>query len=405
MRIHEYQARELLRTAGVPTPRFAVAESAAAATEEASRLFAAGTTQVVIKAQVHAGGRGKAGFVKLVKNAADAKTAAEFMFGNRMVSPQTPREGLDVRRVLVAEAVEIAHEYYMAITVDRAQRANAMIASSEGGTEIEVVAAERPEAIIRCRIDPLIGMPAHQAREAAFRLGFKGRQVSQAVTIMLRLAELMRSSDASLVEVNPLVVTPSSKQFPDGEVLAIDAKFTFDDNALFRQKTVSALFDPSEENPAELRAQEFGLSYVALDGSIGCLVNGAGLAMSTMDLVKLHGGSPANFLDVGGSASEEAVGEAFRIILGDPRVKGVLVNIFGGIMPCDRIARAIVAAATQIGFEVPLVVRLEGTNVDEARRILSEAQRDIPTMQSAHDLTDAAKRIVAAVGAGTPAVA
>lgn len=405
MRIHEYQARELLRAAGVPTPRFAVADSAISATEESTRLFSAGAKEVVIKAQVHAGGRGKAGFVKLVRNAADAKAAAEFMFANRMVSPQTPPEGLDVRRVLVAEAVPIAHEYYLAVTVDRTGRTNVMIASAEGGTEIEVVAEQRPEAILRCRLDPLIGLPAHVAREAAFRLGLKGRQVAQAVTIMMRLGELMHSRDASLVEINPLVITPPTAEHPDGQVLAIDAKFTFDDNALFRQSAITALFDPTEENPAELRAHEFGLSYVALDGSIGCLVNGAGLAMSTMDLVKLHGGSPANFLDVGGSASEEAVGEAFRIILGDPRVKGVLVNIFGGIMPCDRIARAIIGAARQIGFKVPLVVRLEGTNVEVARRLLSEAQRDIPTMQSAHDLTDAARRIVAAVGAKAPAIA
>jgi len=405
MRIHEYQARELLRSAGVPTPRFAVAESVPTVVEEASRLIAAGAREVVIKAQVHAGGRGKAGFVKLVRSGADAKAAAEYMFSNRMKSPQTPPEGLDVRRLLVAEAVEISLEYYLAVTLDRTARTNTMIASAEGGTEIEVVAAERPDAILRCAIDPLIGLPAHTAREMAFRLGFKGRQVPQAVTIMMRLAELARSRDASMVEINPLVVTPPTREHPDGEVLAIDAKFTFDDNALFRQSDIAELFDPSEENPAELRAHEFGLSYVALDGSIGCLVNGAGLAMSTMDLVKLHGGSPANFLDVGGSASEEAVGEAFRIILGDPRVKGVLVNIFGGIMPCDRIARAIIGAARQIGFKVPLVVRLEGTNVDAARRILDEARRDIPTMQSARDLTDAAKRIVAAVGAKATAVA
>lgn len=403
MRIHEFQARDLLRDAGVATPRSAVASSVAEVVAEAERLLGGGARSIVIKAQVHAGGRGKAGFVKLVGSAAEAKAAAEFMFSNRMKSPQTPPEGLEVRRLLVAEAVDIAREYYLAVTLDRSARTNAMIASAEGGTEIEVVAAERPDAILRCPIDPLNGLGAHRARDLAFRLGLKGRQVPQAVTVMLRLAELAQRSDASLVEINPLVVTPPTTEHPDGQVLAIDAKFSFDDNAMFRQAAIAALFDPSEENAAELRASEFGLNYVALDGSIGCLVNGAGLAMSTMDLVKLHGGSPANFLDVGGGASEQAVGEAFRIILGDPRVKGVLVNIFGGIMPCDRIARAIVGAARQIGFKVPLVVRLEGTNVDAARRILQEALRDIPTMQSATDLTDAAKRIVAAVG--TPAAA
>ncbi len=403
MRIHEYQARQLLRTAGVPTPDFSVVQGVGDAEREAARLFADGAKEVVIKAQVHAGGRGKAGFVKLVRSAAEAKAAAEFMLSHRMVSPQTPPEGLQVRRLLVAEAVPIAREFYLAITVDRAARTNALVASAEGGTEIEVVAASRPEAIIRRSLDPLLGLPAHAARETAFQLGFKGRQVRQAVDIMLALGETMRSLDASLVEINPLVVTPSTPEHPDGRVLAVDAKFTFDDSALFRHPEISALFDPEEENPSELRAQEFGLNYVALDGTIGCLVNGAGLAMSTMDLVKLHGGSPANFLDVGGSASEEAVTEAFRIILADPRVRGVLVNIFGGIMPCDRIARAITAAAQQVGFTVPLVVRLEGTNVAQARRILEEARREIPTMQSAHDLTEAARSVVEAVGAASSA--
>ncbi|MBX3354841.1 MAG: ADP-forming succinate--CoA ligase subunit beta [Phycisphaeraceae bacterium] len=405
MRIHEHQARALLRGAGVATPRFSVAHSVPDAVTEAQRLFGEGAKEVVMKAQVHAGGRGKAGFVKLVRSGEEARKAAEFMLSTRMKSPQTPPEGLEVRTLLVAEAVEIAKEFYLAVTLDRSVRTNLVIASAEGGTEIETVAEERPEAILRVPMDPVTGLAPYQAREIAFKLGFHGRQVAQAVTIMLRLAKLAVDRDASLAEVNPLVVTPPSSEHPDGQVLAIDAKFTFDDNALFRQSEVADLFDPTEENPAEIRAHEFGLSYVALDGSIGCLVNGAGLAMSTMDLVKLHGGHPANFLDVGGSASEEAVGEAFRIILADPRVKGVLVNIFGGIMPCDRIARAIVAAATQIGFKVPLVVRLEGTNVDAARRILKDAQRSIPTMQAASDLTDAARRIVAATGAKAAALA
>jgi succinyl-CoA synthetase beta subunit len=238
-----------------------------------------------------------------------------------------------------------------------------------------------------------------QAREVAFGLGFEGKQVNQAVDVMMRLANLFIGTDASLAEINPLIVTPATAQHSDGQIVAIDAKFNFDDNALFRHRRIADLFDPSEENPAELRARTFDLSYVALDGNIGCLVNGAGLAMSTMDIVKLHGGEPANFLDVGGSASEEAVTEAFRIILSDRRVQGVLVNIFGGIMQCDIIARAIVAAATEVGFKVPLIVRLEGTNVEEARKILGDARRDIPNMQTATDLTDAAKKVCAAVAA------
>jgi succinyl-CoA synthetase beta subunit len=263
--------------------------------------------------------------------------------------------------------------------------------------DIEHVAATRPEAILKQPIDPVAGLHPWAARLMAFRLGFKGKAVGQAADILLRLARTFVEKDATLAEINPLVLTPATAEHPDGRVIAIDAKFTFDDNALFRQKAIAAFFDPTEENPAEIRANEYGLSYVALDGTIGCLVNGAGLAMSTMDIVKLHGGDPANFLDVGGSASEEAVTEAFRIILSDTRVNGVLVNIFGGIMQCDRIARAIIASAKTVGFQVPLVVRLEGTNVKEARALLEAARGDIPTMQTATDLTDAAKRIVAAV--------
>ena len=353
----------------------------------------------VVKAQVHAGGRGKAGFVKVVKSIDEALAAAKFMLGNRMKSPQTPPEGLEVNRLLIADAVEIAHEFYVAVLVDRANRTNTLIASAEGGVEIEKVAETRPEAIIRIPLDPVAGLQPFQAREVALALGFKGKAIAQAISVFTKLSALQRSTDASLVEVNPLVLTPATDVHPDGQVMAIDAKFDFDDNALFRHPDIAAMHDPTEENAAEMRAQEFGLSYVALDGNIGCLVNGAGLAMSTMDIIKLHGGEPANFLDVGGSATEEAVTEAFRIILSDDRVKGVLVNIFGGIMQCDRIARAIVGAAQTIGFRVPLVVRLEGTNVNEARRILDEARVNIPTMQSATDLTDAASKIVAAVAA------
>jgi succinyl-CoA synthetase beta subunit len=284
----------------------------------------------------------------------------------------------------------------VAVLTDRSTRRNVLIASAEGGVDIEHVAETRPEAILKQPLDPVTGLHPYMARDMAFRLGFQGKTVAQAADIFLKLARTFIERDATLAEINPLVLTPASAAHPEGQVIAIDAKFTFDDNAMFRQKQVQAFFDPAEENPSEIRANEFGLSYVALDGTIGCLVNGAGLAMSTMDIVKLHGGEPANFLDVGGSASEEAVTEAFRIILSDARVNGVLVNIFGGIMQCDRIARAIIASAKTVGFKVPLVVRLEGTNVTEARKLLEAARGDIPTMQTASDLTDAAKRIVAA---------
>jgi succinyl-CoA synthetase beta subunit len=397
MKIHEYQARQLLADAGLPVPQGRMVESVKDAAAEARRILDAGSGIVVVKAQVHAGGRGKAGFVKVCRTAAEAEQAAAFMLSNRMVSPQTPPEGLVVTRLLVAAGVDIAKEYYLAVVTDRARRTSTLIASAEGGVEIEHIAATRPEAIVKVALDPLTGLQPYQAREVAFRLGFKGRQVAQAVDAMLRLAALYLAKDASLAEINPLVVTPATPEHPDGRVVAIDAKFNFDDNALFRHPDLRAMFDPAEENPAEMRAREFDLNYVALDGNIGCLVNGAGLAMSTMDIVKLHGGEPANFLDVGGGATEEAVTEAFRIILSDARVKGVLVNIFGGIMQCDRIARAIVAAAKAVGFRVPLVVRLEGTNVAEARRILEAARGDLPTMQPATDLADAARRICAAV--------
>ena len=397
MKIHEFQARQLLAQAGVAVPAFAVAEDVATAVAEAKKLFDSGIKEIVIKAQVHAGGRGKAGFVKLVSNLKDAEAAATFMLTNKMVSYQTGPEGLVVRKLLIAAAEAISKEYYLAITIDRARRTATLIASAEGGVEIEVVAEKNPDAIIKVPLHPLLGLQAFQARELAFRLGFKGKQVGQAADIMMKVGKVFRETDASLVEINPLVVTPPDEKNPDGRVLALDAKFQFDDNALFRHPDLGKMFDPTEENPAEIRAHEFGLSYVALDGNIGCLVNGAGLAMATMDIVKLHGGEPANFLDVGGSASEEAVTEAFRIILSDPNVKGILVNIFGGIMQCDKIARAIVTSAKNVGFKVPLVVRLEGTNVAAARQILADAQKEIPAMQPATDLTDAASRIVEAV--------
>lgn len=407
MKVHEYQARELLAEAGVPVPPGVMITSIEEAGKAYEQVTAEGGPLAVVKAQVHAGGRGKAGFVKLVRSAEEALEAARFMLSNRMVSPQTPPEGLEVKRLLIAAGVEIAdradggkEEFYLAITTDRGTRRNVLIASREGGVEIEQVAHDRPEAIIKEPLHPLLGLQGYQARRVAFSLGLSGKQASQAAGIMVNLARLFESKDCSLAEINPLVVTAS------GRVLAIDAKFNFDDNAMFRHAELAALADPSEESPAEARAHRMGLSYIALDGNIGCLVNGAGLAMATMDIVKLHGGEPANFLDVGGGASEEAVTEAFSIILSDAKVRGVLVNIFGGIMRCDVIAQGIINAARGFtnadgskGFKVPLVVRLEGTNVDQGRRLLEEARGSLPTLQAATDLTDAARKVCGAIGA------
>jgi succinyl-CoA synthetase beta subunit len=396
MRVHEFQAREMLANAGVQVPSGGVAVTVDEAVAAATEIFSSGNSIAVVKAQVHAGGRGKAGFVKVCKNIEEVRTAATFMLSNRMTSPQTPPEGLEVRRLLVAAGVDIQKEFYVAVLTDRATRRNMLIASAEGGVEIEHVAETRPEAILKQPLDSQLGLHPYMARKMAFELGFKGKAIAQATDALLKLAKVFVEKDATMAEINPLVLTMPDAKNTDGRVMAIDAKFTFDDNALFRHPTVAALFDAQEENPAEIKANEFGLSYVALDGSIGCLVNGAGLAMSTMDIIKLHGGEPANFLDVGGSASEEAVTEAFRIIISDSRVKGILVNIFGGIMQCDRIARAIISAAKTVGFQVPLVVRLEGTNVVEARKLLEAAKREIPMMQTASDLTDAAMKIIAA---------
>ena len=399
MKIHEYQARDLLASYGIPVPAGQVITSK----EDAAQAYKAvtsdaGTDLAVVKAQVFAGGRGKAGFVKLVRSAEEATEAAKFMLSNKMVSNQTGPEGLEVNKLLIAAGVDIAHEYYLAITTDRNTRRNFLIASNQGGVDIEQVAEDSPDAIIKCPIHPLTGLQPYQAREIAYALGFKGKQINQAVKIMMALSKLYHDKDCSIAEINPLITTPAGADSPDGQVLAIDAKFNFDDNATFRHKDIQALHDPSEDNPAETRAAKMGLSYIALDGNIGCLVNGAGLAMATMDTIKLEGGDPANFLDVGGSASEEAVTEAFRIILSDQAVKGILVNIFGGIMRCDIIAQGIVNAAKEIGFTIPLVVRLEGTNVQAGRDLLKKASADLPTLQAAEDLGDAAKKVVAAVG-------
>jgi len=415
MKIHEYQGRDLLRAYGIPVP----AGQTISSIEEAPGAFKAATANqstplAVIKAQVHAGGRGKAGFVKLVKTAAEAEAAARFMLTNRMKSPQTPPEGLEVSKLLVAAGVDIAdragggkEEFYLAITTDRRTRRNVLIASREGGVEIETIAHERPDAIIKEILHPLTGLAPYQARNVATRLGLTGKLINQAADAMVKLSKLFIEKDCTIAEINPLVIASvtSANGAAEKQVLAIDAKFNFDDNGTFRHKDIEAMFDPTEENPAEMKARKFGLSYIALDGSIGCLVNGAGLAMATMDVVNLHGKTPANFLDVGGGASEEAVTEAFSIILSDKAVKGILVNIFGGIMRCDIIAQGIINAATNYknadgstGFKVPLVVRLEGTNVDAGRKLLTDAKAKLPTLQAATDLTDAAKKVCAAVG-------
>jgi succinyl-CoA synthetase beta subunit len=406
VKIHEYQARELLASFGVPVPAGRVVtriEDAAQAYRQIAQE--GGTDLVVVKAQVHAGGRGKAGFVKLVRNAQDAEEAARFMLSNKMVSAQTGPEGLEVKKLLLAAGVDIAKEFYLAITTDRKSRRNVLIASREGGVEIEEVAHRNPSAILKEPLHPLVGLQSHQARRIAFELGFTGKQVNQAVSVMTGLAQAFVKKDCSIAEINPLVLTPPTPADPEGRVVAIDAKFNFDDNALFRHKDVQEMHDPAEENPAELKAHALGLSYIALDGNIGCLVNGAGLAMATMDIVKLHGGEPANFLDVGGSASEEAVTEAFKIILADEKVKGIMVNIFGGIMDCARIAQGVINAARTLEAsgakrtfrDVPLVVRLEGNNVDAARKLLKDAAGALPTLQAATDLTDAATKVCKAV--------
>jgi succinyl-CoA synthetase beta subunit len=404
MKIHEYQARELLAKFGIPVPPGIVVQNPLDAERAFDRLQKREHARIaVVKAQVHAGGRGKGGGVKLVRSPEECRKAAAEILSKPLVTPQTGPKGVRVTRLLIAGGVEIAKEFYLAIAIDRRVGRPVVIASAQGGMDIEQVAHTNPDAIVREPIDPGVGLSPFQARKIAYRLGFTGQQVRLAGKIMHQLCDLFLHTDAALAEINPLVVTKPTDEHPDGQVIAIDAKINFDDNAMFRHEDLQLLNDPEEEEPSERRAHRFGLSYIKLDGNIGCLVNGAGLAMATMDIVKLHGGEPANFLDVGGSASEEAVTEAFRIILEDPTVRGVLVNIFGGIAKCDTIARAIVHAAKEVGFTVPLVVRLEGTNVEIARKILEDAKPDLPTMQIGADLTDAARKICAAIGATAPA--
>ncbi len=371
---------------GIPVPPAEVVRTP----QEAEAAYKKFGGMCVVKAQVYAGGRGKAGFVKLVKSAEEAKAAATFMLSNRMTSYQTGPEGVPVNVLIVAPGVDIAKEYYLGMTIDRTHNTVTVIASSEGGVEIEEVAKTHPEKVLKAPLHPTLGLASFQAADIAYALGFSGVHAREAASIISKLAQVFIKTDASLAEINPLVVTK------DGKLLAIDAKFNFDDNAAFRQKAIVAMEDESQERPLDVRAKKAALNYIALDGNIGCLVNGAGLAMATMDIIKLHGGEPANFLDVGGSVTAEGAREAFDIILSDPNVKGILVNIFGGIARCDLIADALVAAGRGIGFKVPVVVRLEGTNVEKARKILSDVQAELPMIQPATDLTDAAKKIVAA---------
>jgi len=384
MKIHEYQAKEILRRHGVAVPRGVLAATAEEAEAAARQL----TGTVVVKAQIHAGGRGKGGGVKLARSPEEARSHAQAMLGMMLKTPQTGPEGQRVRKVYVEQGCNIARELYLGLTLDRERGRLALMASTEGGVDIEEVAAHHPEKILREWIDPLVGLAPFQARRMAFGLGLSGDAVSAFVRFASGLYQACLATDASLVEVNPLVVTA------EGSVLALDAKMNFDDSALFRRKDVAALRDADEEDPKESQAREHDLSYIALKGDIGCMVNGAGLAMATMDVIQLSGGQPANFLDVGGGADENKVTAAFKILLADPDVRAVLVNIFGGIMKCDVIANGIVAAARQVELRIPLVVRLEGTNVELGKQILAESGLAITP---ADDLGDAARKAVAAV--------
>ncbi len=387
MKIHEYQAKEILRKFGVSVPRGFLALTALEA-EGAARQLGGGICAV--KAQIHAGGRGKGGGVKIARSPEDARAAAESMLGMMLKTPQTGPQGQEVRKVYVEEGCRIARELYLGMTLDREIGRIAVMASTEGGVDIEEVAHSTPEKILREWVSPLTGFMPYQARRLAYRLGLVGESVNGFVKLSSGLYQAYIATDASLAEVNPLVVTV------EGGVLALDAKMNFDDNALYRHPDIAAMRDPDEEDPKELQAKEHDLAYIALDGDIGCMVNGAGLAMATMDVIQLTGGKPANFLDVGGGADEAKVTAAFKIILSDKNVKAVLVNIFGGIMKCDVIANGVVAAARQVGLKIPLVVRLEGTNVELGKEILAQSELSII---AADDLGDAARKAVAAARA------
>jgi len=383
MKIHEYQAKEILVKFGVTVPRGEVVTKPEEARAVAEKL---GGGTVVVKAQIHAGGRGKGGGVKLAHNPAEAEALAGQILGMTLVTHQTGPEGRLVKRVLVGEGLEIARELYLGIVIDRASGRPVFMASSEGGVEIEVVAAEHPEKILKEFIDPSVGFQAFQARKLAFGLGLEGKVVNEAARLFQNLYRAFEATDASLVEINPFVITR------DGRTLALDAKMSFDDNALFRHPDIRELRDLDEEDPLEVKASNYGLNYIRLDGNVGCMVNGAGLAMATMDIIQYAGSRPANFLDVGGGASEEQVRHGFEIILSDAHVRAVLINIFGGIMRCDIVANGVVAAAKTLAIKVPVVVRLKGTNVELGQKILQESGLNFTV---AHDMKEAAEKVVA----------
>jgi len=389
MNIHEYQAKSLLKKYGVTVPRGGVAFTVNEAVDVARALSLDLKEPVwVVKAQIHAGGRGKGGGVKVVKSMDGVSAEAKRMLGMQLITHQTGPQGQKVRKIYVEEGCDIKRELYLGLLIDRSTSRVTIMASTEGGMEIEEVAAKTPEKIMKVAIDPVTGLQPYHARQIAFSLGLKDKQINKCVSFLQAMYNAFIDLDCSIVEINPLVVTGKD------EIIALDAKMNFDDNALFRHKDVEEMRDVAEEDPAEVEAGKHSLNYVKLDGSIGCMVNGAGLAMATMDIIKLYGGSPANFLDVGGGATKERVTVAFKIILSDPHVQGILVNIFGGIMRCDIIAEGIIAAAKEVKLHVPLVVRLEGTNVELGKKMLAES--GLPIL-SANDLGDAAEKIVSAV--------
>lgn len=386
MNLHEYQAKALFSSYGMPVP---VGEAVATAEEAVAVAKKLGGNRWIVKAQVHAGGRGKAGGVKLFSDLEELRSFARSLLGTHLVTYQTDSNGQLVSRVLVEIPSEIEKELYLGAVVDRASQRIVIMASTEGGVEIEKVASETPEKILRMIVNPLFGVLPYQGREMAFQLGLKEAQIKQFTDIVMKMGQLFENSDLSLVEINPLVITKS------GDLICLDGKINVDDNALYRQKNINEFRDPTQEDVRENRAKEWEINYVALDGNIGCMVNGAGLAMATMDLIKLHGGNPANFLDVGGGATQERVTEAFKIILSDDKVKGVFVNIFGGIVRCDDIAMGIIAAVKEVGIKVPVIVRLEGNQATPALKILSESGLNIIAASS---LTDGAKKAVEAAG-------
>jgi succinyl-CoA synthetase beta subunit len=389
MKIHEYQGKELLKNYGVTVPRGIVARTPEEAEAAAREL---GTDVTVVKAQIHAGGRGKGGGVKIAKSPEDARAMAEQILGMTLVTHQTGPEGREVKTLLIEEGLPIDREFYLGLTLDRVTGRNTFMASSAGGMDIEKVAEETPELILKETIDPAVGLRPFQARKLAFGLGLPNELINQAAQFMTKLYEAYEKMDASLLEINPFLLTK------DNRLIALDAKVNFDDNAMYRHREYAALRDLNEEEPLEIEASKFDLNYIKLDGNIGCMVNGAGLAMATMDIIKHAGGEPANFLDVGGGASQQRVENAFRILLADENVKAVLINIFGGIVRCDMVANGVVAAAKNLGVSIPIVARLEGTNVEEGKRVLSESGMGII---SADGMRDAAEKVVAAAKANS----